>query len=93
MRSDPQLSKAVGELWIKPVTHYKIWNALQGIGDLNAPGSDGYNAKFFKATWEVTGSDIQKVVQEFITYDRLYKDANSSMVTLIPKVSEAKTIK
>lgn len=51
--------------FIAPMTEEKIVKALKGISDLTAPGIDGYGAKFFKVTWDITKKDIINVVMDF----------------------------
>ncbi|MCI25799.1 hypothetical protein A2U01_0046990, partial [Trifolium medium] len=67
--------------------------ALQSIGDLKSPGIDGYGAYFFKKAWKIVKPDVLGAVHDFFDNGRLYKAANCTLVTLIPKSKEAKRIK
>lgn len=93
MRNGPQVCCEHAESLIRPVTRLEIQDALNGIGDLKAPGLDGYNAKFFKATWGIIEHDVVKAVQEFFEHGRMYAAVNCSIVTLIPKVADARMVK
>jgi hypothetical protein len=66
---------------------------MKSIGDLKAPGLDGYGAKFFKTTWNIIKKDVIAAVMEFFNDETMYHAINSTLVTLIPKHSAAKTIK
>src|SRR4051812_1577566 len=52
MRKGKQLNSKQRDLLIAPVTDSEIFTSLKGISDLSAPGTDGYSAKFYKASWE-----------------------------------------
>lgn len=75
------------------VTVKEIEDALHGIGDLKAPGEDGYGAKFFKVCWSFIKKDVIAAVMEFFDHNRLYKPFNKTVVTLIPKNDDAKCVK
>lgn len=65
MRNGPQVGADDARFLIQHVTAAEIKEALNGIGDLKAPGLDGYNAGFFKSTWGIVGSDVITAVHEF----------------------------
>ncbi|KAL0442249.1 UNVERIFIED_CONTAM: hypothetical protein Sradi_0163800 [Sesamum radiatum] len=48
--------------------------------------TDGFSSGFFKASWAVTGEDVCHAVMEFFNHDRLLKQLNATLITLIPKV-------
>ena len=48
-----------------------VKDALWSIEDNKAPGPDGYSAKFFKATWEETGSEVCSAVKEFFSNGKI----------------------
>lgn len=49
---------------VEMVSFKEIKEALWSIGDLKAPGPDGYNSKFFKSTWSTTGPEVCAAVRE-----------------------------
>ena len=46
----------------KPFVQEEIWEALQSIGDLKAPGPDGIPAVFYKRFWSIVGEKIKEEV-------------------------------
>ncbi|PNX60426.1 hypothetical protein L195_g051923, partial [Trifolium pratense] len=93
MREGPKLSNAQREKLVAPITDKEIEDALQSIGDLKSPGIDGYGAYFFKKAWNIVKPDVLRAARDFFDNGRLYKAANCTLVTLIPKTNEAKRIK
>ncbi|KAK2357064.1 hypothetical protein QL285_094373 [Trifolium repens] len=93
MRTGPQIPSDQRELLITPITEGEIYTSLKSIGDLKAPGLDGYDAHFFKSTWSIIKKDFLAAVWEFFYENSMYSVVNSTLVTLIPKHSAAKTIK
>lgn len=78
---------------IQHIQDKEIWEALMSIGNAKAPGVDGFNAYFYKTSWHIIRVDVKDVIHEFFCDNKLYITANYSLVTLIPKFYEAKTIK
>ncbi|CAJ2668635.1 unnamed protein product [Trifolium pratense] len=93
MREGPQLNNEQREKLTGPITDKEITDALQSIGDLKSPSIDGYGAYFFKKAWNIVKPDVLGAVHDFFDNGRLYKAANCTLVTLIPKTNEAKKIK
>ena len=56
------------------------------MGDDKSPGPDGFNAKFFKATWDITGREVCAAVKEFFINGKLLRQLNHTIISLIPKV-------
>lgn len=75
------------------MTEGEVKKALKGINDIVAPGIDGFESKFCKATWNIIGKDIMMVVEEFFEKGMLYKASNRTLVTLIPNTSNSEMIK
>nr|GFC84607.1 RNA-directed DNA polymerase, eukaryota [Tanacetum cinerariifolium] len=64
-------------------------------GDENSKffhGPDGFNFEFFKKYWDVVGSDFCEAIEQFFTSGGFSKGCNSSFVTLIPKIIDAKFV-
>lgn len=88
-----QLNEEHRESLTKSVTSSEIWSALKSIGEMKAPGMDGYTSKFFKSTWRITGRDVTSAVQDFFESNCLFATANCALITLILKNSKTKRIK
>ncbi|XP_060210765.1 uncharacterized protein LOC132637735 [Lycium barbarum] len=58
MRKGPVLSHAQGIELCKEITEEEICEALQSINDDKSPGVDGYNAFFFKKSWNIVKTEI-----------------------------------
>nr|GEZ97477.1 RNA-directed DNA polymerase, eukaryota [Tanacetum cinerariifolium] len=72
------------------VSRDKIRIAVWNCGDNKSPGPDGFNFEFFKKYWNVVGSDFCEAIEHFFTSGGFSKGCNSSFVTLIPKIIDAK---
>lgn len=72
-----------------PVSNAEIKAALWSIGDDKAPGPDGFTAKFFKSTWDITGAEVCAAVKEFFINGKLLRQVNHTIISLIPKVEQA----
>nr|GEY08285.1 RNA-directed DNA polymerase, eukaryota, reverse transcriptase zinc-binding domain protein [Tanacetum cinerariifolium] len=55
-------------------------------------GPDGFNFEFFKKYWDVVGPDFCEAIEYFFTSGGFSKGCNSSFVTLIPKIIDAKFV-
>lgn len=67
------------------VSAAEIKDTVFALSVHKAPGPDGYNAEFLKATWAVTGPEIIRAVQEFFRNGQMLKQWNCTAITLIPK--------
>ena len=57
------------------------------------PGPDGYTSEFFKAAWDIIGSEFTIAVQSFFTKGFLPKGVNTTILALIPMKLEARHMK
>ncbi|GKC84706.1 RNA-directed DNA polymerase, eukaryota, reverse transcriptase zinc-binding domain protein, partial [Tanacetum coccineum] len=69
------------------VSNEEIKDAMFDTNDNKALGPDGFTAKFFKKSWEVIGEDVCKVAKEFFIKGKILGEFNSTLITLVPKVS------
>ncbi|XP_074290703.1 uncharacterized protein LOC141617408 [Silene latifolia] len=75
------------------VTNEEIKAALFSIESTKSPGHDGYSAGFFKSTWQVIGEDFMEAVRSYFRTGKLLKQANVTVLTLIPKKSVVTTVR
>ncbi|XP_071708301.1 uncharacterized protein [Rutidosis leptorrhynchoides] len=71
---------------IRDVTPMEVKDAIFNIGSDKLPGPDGYNAEFFKSSWDVIGGDVTRAVLDFFHNGKLLKEINHTVITLLPKV-------
>nr|GEZ28267.1 RNA-directed DNA polymerase, eukaryota, reverse transcriptase zinc-binding domain protein [Tanacetum cinerariifolium] len=57
-----------------------------------SPGPDGYTFEFFRRYWRFIGSDFCSTVECFFESGYFPKGSNSSLIALIPKVTDAKFV-
>lgn len=93
MRAGPQLSFEQRGGLMKPVSDKEVEEALKGIGDLKSPGIDGFGSKFFKASWHIVKHDVMEAIKDFFENGRMLKAVNCTVMTLIPKSENARTIR
>ncbi|KAK3184877.1 hypothetical protein Dsin_032163 [Dipteronia sinensis] len=70
----------------RDITNDEIREVCFSFHPNKAPGPDGFNAHFFKITWDIVGEDVISVVQEFFRSGLLLKELNAMILTLVPKV-------
>jgi hypothetical protein len=76
----------------KPIAKDEIDQVVQEMPNGKALGPDGFTVDFFKACWEVVKRDIYGVVEDSKRSTSILKDLNATMITLIPKENEARTL-
>ena len=86
VRGGNSLSIQAKESLIWEITNAEIEDALAGIGNDKAPGLDGFNAYFFKKSWETIKQDMYTGIYEFFNTSRMYGPVNCTAITLLPKV-------
>lgn len=62
LQNGPQIHERYHTNLIQHVIEPEILQAMKIIGDMKAPGMDGFNTKFFKATRKIIRDDVMKVV-------------------------------
>ncbi|KAL2237719.1 UNVERIFIED_CONTAM: hypothetical protein Sindi_0963600 [Sesamum indicum] len=71
---------------VSQVTRDEVKEAFFDIEEDKAPGPDGFSAGFYKAAWSIIGREVTKAILEFFHNGRLFKQINSTVISLIPKV-------
>ena len=73
-------------------TSEEIKGSLFQMQDLKAPGPDGFPALFYKQLWSTVGNDVVKAITSFFTMGSMPKEVNSSLIVLIPKLSNPSSV-
>ena len=78
---------------VAPVSPQEILSALQALPNDKASGPDGFTKEFFTAAWTIVGNEFIVAVQSFFLFGFLPSGVNATILSLIPKSVEAKTMK
>jgi hypothetical protein len=70
----------------------EIWEALQSIGDLKAPGPDGVPSIFYKHFWQLVGDKVKREVLAVLNGNQMPQRWNETIIVLIPKVKSPERI-
>ncbi|KAL0286586.1 UNVERIFIED_CONTAM: hypothetical protein Sangu_2728100 [Sesamum angustifolium] len=81
------ISTAEASLLVTPVTLSEVKEAFFDIDVESAPGPDGYTSAFFRNAWPVIGQAMFQAVGEFFRTGKMLKQINTTLISLIPKVS------
>jgi len=72
-----------------PFSPLEIKNVFFSLPRNKAPGPAGYCVEFFTAHWETVGHDMVVAVYDFLQSGQILKQWNSTLLTLVPKTSNA----
>ncbi|CAL1378422.1 unnamed protein product [Linum trigynum] len=75
------------------VSRAEIRNAVFSIGKEQSLGSDGFTAAFYQRFWEEIGWDVSEAILSFFQTGRLLHSVNHTLLTLIPKVANADSMR
>ncbi|KAK9690046.1 hypothetical protein RND81_09G100800 [Saponaria officinalis] len=78
---------------IRPVTRSEIKLALHAIDSNKSPGVDGFSSGFFKAAWHIIEADFCCAIEDFFKTSFMPKQANATLVSLIPKKQVPQIVK
>ncbi|XP_019160774.1 PREDICTED: uncharacterized protein LOC109157330 [Ipomoea nil] len=70
-----------------------VHKALTDMKPYKAPGPDGFPAAFYQNLWDLTGDSVFNMVEEALRSGCLPEGVNDTLIVLIPKVRNPKTIK
>ncbi|KAK2652935.1 hypothetical protein Ddye_012791 [Dipteronia dyeriana] len=77
----------------RDVTNDEIREVCFSLHPNKAPGPDGFNAHFFKITWDIVSEDVINANQEFFRSGYLLKELNTTILVLVPKIPNPFTMK
>ena len=87
-----QVSQTKNDLLTAPFTEKEVKEAVFQMEHNKAPGPDGFPVEFYQRFWEVIKGDLLSMFQELHYGDLPIFILNFGVITLIPKVQEAKII-
>ncbi|KAJ6889555.1 hypothetical protein NC652_030338 [Populus alba x Populus x berolinensis] len=73
---------------LMPITDEDIRAALFSIPYTKAPGPDGYNALFYKKSWDIIKADFTAAIRFFFSTNLLPRCVNATRVALVPKTEQ-----
>ncbi|GJY86913.1 RNA-directed DNA polymerase, eukaryota [Tanacetum coccineum] len=71
----------------------EVKNAVWDCGLNKSSGPDGFTFDFFRKYWNIIGQDIVAAVSQFFSNGNFPPGCNSTFITLIPKIHDAKVVK
>nr|GEV36064.1 RNA-directed DNA polymerase, eukaryota [Tanacetum cinerariifolium] len=75
------------------VSYDEIKKAVWDCGIDKSPEPNGFTFGFYKRFWSLIDRDVVAAVKHFFQIGRIPKGCNSSFITLIPKIPDAKMVK
>ena len=90
---DPSVTQHMNEALLEPFTGEEIWDALESIGDLKAPGADGMPSIFYKKFWALVGERVKQEVLAVLNGGPMPEGWNDTIVVLIPKNNSPQMLK
>lgn len=70
-------------------THDEVFNAVFSFEGNKVPGPDGFPLFFFQKIWQILGSDMVIIAQDFFGSRSLLKELNATFFVLISKNPDA----
>ena len=77
---------------VEPWSHTEIDNIVKNMPNDKAPGPDGFNGLFLKKTWPIIKEDFYKLCDDFFEGIVDISGINRSYITLLPKITNPKTV-
>nr|GEX53438.1 RNA-directed DNA polymerase, eukaryota [Tanacetum cinerariifolium] len=78
----------VARVVLRKICRWAVWNC----GENKSPGPNGYTFEFFRKYWSLVGADFYDAADYFFRSGMFPRGCNSSFITLIPKVTDAKFV-
>ena len=88
-----KLSENMKRDLVKDFEFEEVKQVIMSLKENSAPGPNGFGPGFFKKCWEVYKQDLYSMFQDFHKGDLDIKRLNFGVITLVPKLKEANTIK
>jgi hypothetical protein len=81
------------EFLMTPLSKPEVSKAILGMRSNSATGPNGFTITFFNHMWERIKDEIMKMVHDFNRNQLDLKRLNYGVITLVPKIKEANSIK
>jgi hypothetical protein len=75
-----------------PFSVEEIDNVIKNLPNNKSLGPDGFNNEFLKKCWAIIKHDFYSLCEDFFHNRVCLRSINSSYITLIPKLDNARTI-
>ncbi|KAL9688297.1 hypothetical protein QQ045_032717 [Rhodiola kirilowii] len=89
IRSGPIVSAADCINLVKDFSYNEVAEVVKQLPSFKAAGPDDFNAEFFRAAWNVCGTDIMESINNFFKGGIMPEVINSAYLALILKVKNA----
>lgn len=70
----------------------EIDSIIKSLPNKKSPGTDGFNSEFMKGSWAVIRQDFYNLCSSFYNNSCYLQSINSSYITLIPKIKNARYV-
>lgn len=90
---NPKVTPQMNDFLMADFNAEEVKQALDGIGDLKAPGADGLPAIFYKKYWQLVGDKVVQEVLHILRGGSMPEGWNDTIVVLIPKVKNPESLK
>jgi hypothetical protein len=80
-----QLSTAENEVLMASFTEEEVFYAISQMEHNNAPGPDGFPAKFYQHFWDTIKTDLMALFNQLHTRELHLFKLNFGIITLLPK--------
>jgi hypothetical protein len=88
----PHVTDAENDTLISVFTEIEVKEAVFQMEHNKAPGPDGFLAEFFQVFWEIIKEDLMALFKDFHEERLPLYSLNFGVITLLPKIVEAKQI-
>ena len=86
------VTSEMNHMLLRPFLDSEVLDALHSMSPDKSPGSDGMSAMFYQHYWDHVGSDVTNVVLGVLNEGHDMSKINNSIITLIPKIKQPKTM-
>lgn len=82
----PSIPEAERVKLIAPISMEEVRRAVTGMHSFKVPGSDGFQAFFYKQYWNIVGGDLHSMVAKAFQEGKVDPALFDTLLVLIPKV-------